>query len=43
MNTYFKFAEELGSDIILNQYSSVSDVAANEYLKSIIDGLEANL
>lgn len=28
MNTYFKFAEELGADIILNQCSSVGDVAA---------------
>ncbi len=27
MNTYFKFAEELGADIILNQCSSVGDVA----------------
>lgn len=28
MNTYFRFAEELGADIILNQCSSVGDVAA---------------
>ncbi|MCI8599269.1 MAG: Asp/Glu/hydantoin racemase [Lachnospiraceae bacterium] len=27
MNTYFKFAEELGADVILNQCSSVGDVA----------------
>lgn len=33
MNTYFSFAEELGADIILNQCSSVGDVAANARTK----------
>ncbi|WP_343207861.1 aspartate/glutamate racemase family protein [Anaerolentibacter hominis] len=28
MSTYFKFAEEMGADVILNQCSSVSEVAA---------------
>lgn len=28
MNTYFRFCEEMGADIILNQCSSVGDVAA---------------